>query len=216
MFPRHKLVFFSETIDLYENYYKINNNPLHIKPEGFSISYTLEGIEKLYQLDFLCRKIFEYEEILLNKIIGRNEIFRAYVDFHRDRNMEINSSPEYHTIQQIEKDLHLDFEIKLYCEAFYYIAFRIRNIIRYSYGLGKSFECSGVRNVRNILIEHPEKFRYKIHNNSFESGGKDGPKINPSRNENDHTFRDPGLFINAEEFKKNLGNTLTSFVSNYK
>jgi len=211
MLQRRLIVSYSKTIDLYEKYYRNNNNGIDDTPEGFSINYTLNAIEKLYQLDLLCRKIFEYEKIILDKIIGQNEIHRAYVDFHREKALDINSSPEYRTIEQFQKDLHLDFEIKLYCETFYYIAFRIRNIVRHSYGLGKGFGCPGVRNVRNLLIEHPEKPRYKIHNNSFESGGKNGPRFYPIRNKKDPTYQDPGLFINAEEFKLNLKNTLNSF-----
>ena len=47
-------------------------------------------------------------------------------------------------------------ELELQTECFYWIAGRARTIIKLMPGL-ETFEAVGVRNVRNKLIEHPEK-----------------------------------------------------------
>ena len=47
------------------------------------------------------------------------------------------------------------FEMETLVEAFYYFAFRLRQVIQQLPDLN-NFECKGVRNVRNKLLEHPE------------------------------------------------------------
>tara|TARA_B110000503_G_C7146162_1_gene413072 strand:+ start:602 stop:985 length:384 start_codon:yes stop_codon:yes gene_type:complete len=108
--------------------------------------------------------------------------------------------------------LHL-FEAKLFSEMFYYKGFRLRNIIRYSGGLGKAFECVGIRNVRNLLIEHPEKSDL-VYIHSFALGiAEIGPVLKSGKPQNDIKFKDSGLVKNALEFKNNFENLLTDFLN---
>jgi hypothetical protein len=86
-------------------------------------------------------------------------------------------------------------EIQLLTEAFYYSAFRFRQIARKELGW-KKFDAQGVRIVRNDLLEHPHE---TDSNPNFAYGVPEGPRIKlfgpPSRG-----FIDPGLYVNAKEF----------------
>jgi hypothetical protein len=94
-------------------------------------------------------------------------------------------------------------ETELFAEAFYYFAWRLRQVLRSLPGF-KDFESIGVRNCRNHLVEHPEKKRGRLYN-SFASNSLVGPVLKPSRPVNDtETYEDPGLFINAAELQGNI------------
>jgi hypothetical protein len=103
-------------------------------------------------------------------------------------------------------------EAKVLSEAFYNSAWRIRQLVRY-YAKplpGVSFECIGVRDVRNQLIEHPEKGD-KIFIQSFATGGPNGPVLKVYRPTGTATtFQDMGLYVNAEEFADSLSQALGS------
>jgi hypothetical protein len=80
--------------------------------------------------------------------------------------------------------VHLDAvctELRILTEAFYQSARRIREIARGDQPLPdlRSFECEGVRNVRNHLIERPEQ-KSKICAQSFLFDGLQGPKLKPN------------------------------------
>jgi hypothetical protein len=103
-------------------------------------------------------------------------------------------------------------ELKVLIEAFYYCAARARAVARNKDlplpGLG-SFECEGVRDVRNKLLEHPEGSDSQALVVSFGQGGHQGPLIKPLRAVgNEGIFPDAGLFPNAEEFRVNLDRLL--------
>lgn len=110
-----------------------------------------------------------------------------------------------------EQTLQLDnilLEMKVLTESFYYLAFRIRTIVRngngYLPGL-QNFECVGVRNVRNKLLEHAEGKDAMVAINSFGVGLGQGPILKAVRLTTQvDIFPDKGLFINAIEFAKNL------------
>ncbi|RFN59205.1 hypothetical protein [Marixanthomonas ophiurae] len=207
------MFYFSYVYKLYEKYKTENlENPI----EGFHLGYTIDGLEILEQLDYLIKEttilnnfFFDRNEVLTNKI-------NNWMEYSRENN--INSKKyliqNYHKISEIsdyKKFEEMLFKTKLYAEMFYYKAFRLRNIIRYSAGLGKSFESKGIRNVRNILIEHPEKSGLEyIH--TFGLGVKEfGPILKSGNQYNDSKFKDPGLFINASEFKTNLEKILINY-----
>ncbi|HEY7457694.1 MAG TPA: hypothetical protein VH765_02975, partial [Xanthobacteraceae bacterium] len=83
-------------------------------------------------------------------------------------------------------------KINFYAESFYLLAWRTRQAFRHVAGLA-SFNCPGVRMVRNDLIEHPEKYRgYKA---AFYGVGPLGPMMKNPRS---------GFFPNAREFYRNL------------
>lgn len=89
-------------------------------------------------------------------------------------------------------------EIRVLTEAFYYFAWRIREIARGMPDLS-SFECKGVRTVRNHLIEHPEKTS-RVFAQSFAFDGGQGPVLKGQLVSESKEFQDHGLYPNAEEF----------------
>lgn len=100
------------------------------------------------------------------------------------------------------------FEIRLFTEAFYYFASRLRTILRNKEEpcpLLKGFECAGVRDVRNKLLEHPEGQDSRVFGWSWTIGTAEGPILKVDReNHQVNVFPDRGLYVNAEELKENL------------
>jgi hypothetical protein len=106
-------------------------------------------------------------------------------------------------------------EAKILTEAFYNNAWRIRQVIihRKKPLPGVKFESVGVREVRNELMEHPEKGD-EIFAQSFSSGGPEGPVLKGYRPAGTaRTFQDRGLYVNAEEFAANLSHALNEALS---
>jgi hypothetical protein len=101
-------------------------------------------------------------------------------------------------------------EVELLVEAFYYFAWRFKTIVGDEPGLDglKGFDPIGVRDVRNLLIEHA--FKSKASNSNFTFGREIsfGPVIKPfgSRlaNRVGKEPHDKGLYVNAREFIKKL------------
>ncbi|WP_299782844.1 hypothetical protein [uncultured Formosa sp.] len=212
---KDKLFYFESTYKLYEEYNKINTqNPI----EGYQVGYTIDGLEILRQLDYLYKEITSFN----NYFAEKNEVLTRQFEIWENHCVKNNidysvyMEEKRHEIPKLsnrKKSNEVSFKAKLFTEMFYYKAFRLRNIIRYSGGLGKKFECEGVRNVRNILIEHPEKSGF-IYIYSFGLGIKEiGPILNTGNLENDKKFKDIGLFKNATEFKINLEKILTDFIN---
>ncbi|WP_100614340.1 hypothetical protein [Confluentibacter citreus] len=209
------MYYFDSTYHLYEQYKKINIQ----KPVvGFQIGYTIDGLEILEQLDFLYEKV----TIANNYFAEQNEELTKRIEtwtlYCIENNIDylpyrLEKRDELSKIYNHYESMKVLFEAKLYTEMFYYKAFRLRNIIRYSGGLGKNFECIGIRNIRNILLEHPEKSGF-IYIYNFGLGIKDiGPILKTGNPENDEKFKDIGLFKNATEFKINLEKILTDFIN---
>lgn len=95
-------------------------------------------------------------------------------------------------------------ELELQTECFYWITGRARSVIRLMPGL-EGFEAVGVRNVRNKLIEHPEKSDSGVTVASFGWCGPAGPVLKALRPDHQRDiFPDAGLFKNAEEFFQNV------------
>jgi hypothetical protein len=95
-------------------------------------------------------------------------------------------------------------ELWMYVESFYYLAFRTRNVIKRLPGLS-SFDCPGIRNVRNHLLEHPENKNSGILTESFSWGKASGPVIKVRRKEIERRiFPDAGLYANYLEFQEKL------------
>jgi hypothetical protein len=94
-------------------------------------------------------------------------------------------------------------ELRVLLEAFYYSAHRIRDILRDHKddlpGVG-GFECSGVRDVRNHLVEHPSRAKGVLVF-SAACGGPVGPQLRLLRWSLDPIgTEDQGLHHNAREF----------------
>ncbi|TIP72182.1 hypothetical protein [Mesorhizobium sp.] len=90
--------------------------------------------------------------------------------------------------------------IELYSDVFYWVAARAMKASNYLPGL-KPFVASGIRDVRNHLVEHPEKADSRIFNGGFGFGMPSGPVLAAMRTDQQPSFwKDPGLFVNVGEF----------------
>jgi len=124
-----------------------------------------------------------------------------------------DSTDEANPLTAMVRDLEdRSAEIQVLTEAFYYGAARIRGILQCKGAplpfLG-GFECVGVQDVRNKLIEHPEKGDSGVVSVSFGYQEGTGPVIKPHRRPGqEHIFPDNGLCANATEFVANLTSKL--------
>lgn len=104
------------------------------------------------------------------------------------------------------------FEVRLFTEAFYYLAARIRTILCHKEEpcpLLKTFECPGARNVRNKLLEHPEGRDSRIFASDWAVGLPEGPRFKVhSRPSGVPAFVDQGLYVNTRELRHNLEDLL--------
>ena len=117
-----------------------------------------------------------------------------------------------HMYFELDAESAARIELRVLTESFYYFAARVRSIARNSKfplpGLGL-FECRGVRDVRNKLLEHPEGGDSQVLIVSFGHGGPNGPTVKPIRRVGqEQVFPDSGLFPNAREFGENLDRLL--------
>jgi hypothetical protein len=173
-------------------------------PANFSQDLASEVRKRLEQLDYLYELIMEKHQRYMDlswKEVGGD--WDAYKQKIREAGGSITKQKSNERFE-MEK---LVLEIEVFTESFYYLAHRTRVILRNSIfpfpGL-KSFECEGVRNVRNKLLEHPEK-EGKILVQNFGMGGEQGPTLKPDRPEGqENIFPDSGLEVNTLEFKGNL------------
>ncbi len=205
------LLFFKSTYELYSDYSYFN---IQNSTEGFSINQTTEGLEKLHQLDILYRKIWEFQEIASERDDWLQEVHRLFNNFFIERGIERDENsgfPVAHSIQSAKKFYELMFETKIYVESFYYIAFRLSKIIQYSIGLGKKFECPGIRDVRNQLIEHPKKDEVSTVRGFAIGNNQTGIVLAVGRSDGENSFHDKGFFYNIEEFKSNFEKLLFDF-----
>src|SRR5262245_2398632 len=105
----------------------------------------------------------------------------------------------------IKRRASLVLEIELLTESFYYVTWRLRDVLRDHVPGFKKFEATGVRTVRNELLEHPKD----APNPGFTWGNvlPRGPRIKPfgyetppvRRHPQDLPGKDPGLYANAQE-----------------
>gem|GEM_PF-3660074 len=92
---------------------------------------------------------------------------------------------------------------EIYTYSFYYLAFRVYDILRTVAKLGIS--APGIITVRNHLMEHPEGKSSRILSDGFGHIGPQGPVVKPGRNQNEKPIHmDKGLYFNAKEFEANL------------
>lgn len=111
-----------------------------------------------------------------------------------------------------KRDEHLRFVMRLLTESFYYFAFRIRQIVRNDLhrfpGL-RGFDCVGVRDVRNHLIEHPEGANSRVFNRTWAWSLESGMQLKPARHQWEKSvFHDKGFRLNASEFAEQLSKSL--------
>lgn len=180
--------YFSSTIELFKRYKEKIKEEV---PENYPSRWIHEILKRLQQMSFSCDKASEYEKKIINLVQEKDFDFKLRLD-------------EYNQLM---------FEAEYYVETFYFIAFRVREILKkknskYLFPDLKNFESKGVCNVRNHLLEHPEKHGGVL-TQSFGVGGDNGPVLKSVYSENDRPdSMDKGMWLNVSEFKTNLEQVL--------
>lgn len=147
---------------------------------------AIELSELITELDFIIERVCELE--------------RKITDFFPTSEATISSKSN--------EERYARIELQILTKSFYYCAIA-RNKKFPLPGL-RSFECTGVRDVRNMLLEHPEGSDSQVFIVSFGYGGSCGPVIKPIRRVGqENVFPDAGLFQNATEFRENLDHLLS-------
>jgi hypothetical protein len=199
---------YESTLELFDKYYaKMEAKQL----PGFNSDLALETKKRIEQLDYLYKKIDKkqsrYMDLSWEKYGDPISLERRI----REAGGELTITVPEEMRREMEE---LIFEIELFTESFYYLAGRMRTILRNQSeplpGL-KSFECEGARNVRNKLLEHAEVRDSRVFVQSFGVGGDQGPVLKVTRPEGqEEVFPDPGLYANATEIKVELERLLNN------
>jgi len=200
---------FTDTISLFDTYYvKLDKSQV----PGFNKNLGREVRERFQQLSFLVNGVRtrQAEDLELNN---------RWLALCRGRSIDFSTldrtklPPDLAEIAKIvERSEGLVFEMKLFTESFYYLAGRLRTLLRHKSrplpGL-ETFECRGVRDVRNKLLEHAEGTDSQISIRSWGFSRESGPVLKAVRYDHQqHVFPDSGLFTNANEIKVNLDTLL--------
>lgn len=205
-------MFYDSTIKLLDAYQaNLGGTP----PPNYNGDLLSEVRERLRMLSILYSKVCEFHD---KAIFHSQNGFPTSSEFF-ERTPEVKVK-RVATKEEFD-DMHIHFmqndeivlEMKMYAEAFYYFAARIRKIItdkKEPLPLLKKFESQGIRNVRNLLIEHPEDLLIP----SCCYGGEEGPKLKVAHYPGQKNVeKDRGFFINASEFKENLERVLNNAIS---
>jgi hypothetical protein len=182
-------------------------------PATFNLELAMEVKKRLEQLDYLYKLVMEKH----SRYMDLNWVEYRHIESLRDLIRESGGSI---TVTKSKERLEMDeliFEIETFTESFYYLAGRMRTLLRHASeplpGL-RSFECAGARDVRNKLLEHVEGSDSRVFLQSFGVGGEQGPTLKVQRHAGQETiFPDAGLEANAAEIKNNFENLLDGVLS---
>ncbi len=204
-----KQKFFDSTVELFETYKAKMDRE---KPDGYNSSLAHEVSRRLKQLSFLCNKIRLYEK-RFDKI-GLTEFGISSADIAKAKMTGVPVTSAF-SRKDFDAFTNLLFEIELFAESFYFVAWRICSIFKHkrtnTLPYLNTFEAKGIRDVRNSLIEHPEDSQ--IFRQSFMCGGDQGPVLKNARSAGDpYEICDKGLWVNAKEFRDNLEKLLRQAV----
>jgi hypothetical protein len=198
-----------EVIELFGKYYQTLDQD---EDPDLHRNHGMEVQERLRQLNYMLVRVRECERIATLSMERVQSAIREHVERLHREGIDFSSVPAPSntklTKEEAEAALGAEREMKLMTEAFYYFAGRIRSITRHKSvplpGL-ENFECEGVRNVRNKLLEHPEGSDSRVLVQSFGWGLERGPVLKAVRyGGQEDVFPDAGLFVNAEEFRVRL------------
>lgn len=187
---------------LLEEYYAV----VHTDPPQWRTAHLIgEARARLRDLDYIYVRILTIEEGMaqLMGVVPRN--LRSSIE-SKTIQVELGPplQPEHRTTPQ---GFTSDDELRTLLEHFYWSAARLRDLIRDSardlpYVSG--FEATGVRDVRNHLVEHPTGKR-GVPVYSFAFGGPVGPQLKPVRLSSDEPGTlDEGLQRNASQLAGSL------------
>jgi hypothetical protein len=203
---------FETTIDLIKQYY----NTAHIMEHpDFDADLAAEVRVRLEQLDYLLDRVGTAEGALteINQEHGEKVLaqYRSLLERGRTWDDEMPVSMSEAESEAFNANM---FEVKLFTECFYYIAYRILTIANKRYkgrrpplpGL-QGLKPKGVVMARNHLLEHAGHIN-PITVQTFMAGGPHGPILKQSRREGQTDHPDKGLYANAQQFKDDLEDRL--------
>jgi len=200
---------FAETIDLFDRYYRSMDA---LNAAGFHRNLAAEFRERLQQLDWLLAQVRKLDSRADQALERPSQAFKEHVERIQREGLDYEAEPVPEDVRMSPGEARAlsdaEFQLKLYTEAFYYLAGRARAIARHQErplpGL-QGFEAEGVRNVRNHLIEHPESRDSRVFIASWGRGGPQGPVLKSIRySGQEATWPDRGLYRNAVEFRDRL------------
>ncbi|WP_428492630.1 hypothetical protein [Rhodopila sp.] len=180
--------------------------------QGMHNEHGVEARRRVSQLIWGLRQI----KLLLSEAAALRVISHPPMPFISgeaapDKWFDLMKTPE--VVNAAHRELALTEPLQFFTEAFYCFAARTRFIIRQLPKL-ENFEATGVRNVRNHLLEHPEGKSSGVLITSFGYGGRNGPVVKGLRYDHQvDLWPDPGLFVNAVEFAESLKNRLVLALS---
>jgi len=207
---------FNATIALFDDYYRLADAG---NVAEFNRDLGCEVRERLLQLDYIVDRVRKLEGIAKQATARHEAAFQAHRDDINARGIAYESVPLPENVKftKEEMDAHSKaaFELKLFSEAFYYFAGRVRTILKKTGLPGlQGFECKGVRDVRNKLLEHAGEKQSVVVIQSFGWGAPQGPVLKAARyGGQEDVFPDAGLYRNAEEFIDNLDRSLRAAMS---
>jgi hypothetical protein len=178
----------------------------HMTPRGEHLLHELRG--RLRRLEWIHSRLLDLEATLLQEARDHEpgeppaRLLLIFTETGRPNAL----TADMDLLQSSTSD-----ELWVLLEAFYYSAHRVRDILRDNRedlpDLG-GFEATGVRDVRNHLVEHPTR-QSGVVVPSLKCGGPVGPQLKAVRFSPDPvgTF-DAGLHENCREFLEALAVTL--------
>jgi hypothetical protein len=192
---------FAKLVTLFDQYCELLD-AVEPTQDGARADLAAEVRERLEQLAFIADQLGDI-----------NSQFRVAVMVTK---INEKGEAEYYNAAP-ERDEHLRFVMRLLTEAFYYFAFRTRQILRndiHRFSGLRTFDCPGVRDVRNHLIEHPEGAHSRIFNRTFAWAMESGMRLKAGRHEWENSaFHDAGFNANAAEFADQLSCCLQDAIS---
>ena len=176
------------------------------RPRQYHSELAIEAYERLEQLRFLLER---------TRCIQRHVLSGKPLS-SEDFSLPIEARPEVTEVGSVIREAF--FHVRLLAESYYYLAARFRGILTtrnklthlHALPLLESFEAEGVRNVRNHLLEHPEGRTSQQFSQDHSLGGENGPELEVGTDNASHV--DKGMFVNASEFKQELGKTLSAAI----
>ncbi len=200
---------FDKVIELFDNYYRLADQ---LSGTDLNRDLAMEVRDRLVLMNDVIRRVIAAQQRLEASIARSQEAFRSHIVQLEEAGVPYESAPAPEgvraTPEQLTQYQQAWRDIELFTEMFYHLGHRVRVIIRHKVQplphLG-SFEASGVRDVRNHLLEHPESKDSQVFARSFGAGGANGPVVKSIRETgHEEVWPDQGLFFNAREFDLNL------------
>lgn len=204
---------FDSTIEVFDRYCdKMEKDNL----SSYNSDLAIEVRKRIEQLNYLFNMIKEKDDKHMKLVWDTGSVpldLRDFVEKAGDSDTTVMAEKRYEMKM-------LMFEIEMYTESFYYLAGRMRTILRnHSEPLPKlkSFECEGARNVRNKLLEHAEGKDSRVFVQNFGIDGELGPILKAGRPEGqEDVFPDAGLYVNAKEIKSSLEQLLNKSLTEHE